>query len=40
MRDLPRKLADRFEMTPEAASKYVFAKFGDRRSLYWTSDRF
>ena len=38
--NLPKKLADRFGMAPDAASKYVLAKFGDRRSLYWTSDRF
>jgi len=30
--NLPEKLADRFGMTPAAASKYVFAKFGNLRS--------
>jgi len=38
--NLPEKLADRFGMTPAAASKYVFAKFGNLRSLFWTADRF
>ena len=38
--NLPEKLADRFGMAPDAASNYVFSKFGDPRSLYWTSDRF
>ncbi len=38
--NLPEKLADRFAMTPEAASRYVFAKFADPRSLFWTADRF
>jgi len=38
--NLPEKLAARFGMTPDDASKYVFAKFGDPRSLFWTSDRF
>jgi len=38
--NLPEKLADRFGMPPDAASKYVFAKFGDPRSLFWTADRF
>jgi len=38
--NLPDKLADRFEMAPDAASNYVFAKFGDPRSLFWTADRF
>jgi predicted N-acetyltransferase YhbS len=38
--NLPERLADRFGMAPDAASKYVFSKFGDPRSLYWTSDRF
>jgi predicted N-acetyltransferase YhbS len=36
----PDNLAKRFGMAPEAASKYVFAKFGDPRSLFWTADRF
>ncbi len=38
--NLPKKLADRFQMAPDAASNYVFAKFGDPRSLFWTADRF
>jgi predicted N-acetyltransferase YhbS len=38
--NLPEKLADRFGMAADAASKYVFAKFGDPRSLFWTADRF
>jgi predicted N-acetyltransferase YhbS len=38
--NLPEKLGERFAMTPDAASKHVFAKFGDPRSLYWTADRF
>src|ERR1019366_7650461 len=33
--NLPEKLADRFGMAPDAASKYVFAKFGEPRSLFW-----
>jgi predicted N-acetyltransferase YhbS len=38
--NLPEKLAERFGMPPDEAAKYVFAKFGDPRALYWTSDRF
>jgi predicted N-acetyltransferase YhbS len=38
--NLPDKLAHRFEMTPQAASDYFFAKVADPRSLFWTADRF
>jgi hypothetical protein len=38
--NLPEKLAARFAMSPDAASRYVFAKFADPRSLFWTADRF
>ena len=38
--NLPEKLANRFQMAPDAASNYVVAKFGDPRSLFWTADRF
>jgi predicted N-acetyltransferase YhbS len=38
--NLPEKLADRFAMAPAAASRYVFAKFANPRSLFWTADRF
>jgi predicted N-acetyltransferase YhbS len=38
--NLPQKLADRFGMAPEAASKHFFAKLSDPRSLFWTADRF
>ncbi len=38
--NLPQKLAERFGTTPDMASKQVFAKFGDLRSLFWTADRF
>jgi predicted N-acetyltransferase YhbS len=38
--NLPAALGDRFAMAPEAASKYVFARFANPRSLFWTADRF
>jgi hypothetical protein len=38
--NLPQKLADRFGMAPEAATKHFFAKLSDPRSLFWTADRF
>ena len=38
--NLPEKLADRFGMTADAASKYAFAKFASSSSLFWTADRF
>jgi predicted N-acetyltransferase YhbS len=38
--NLPDKLAHRFGIAPDAASRYVFAKFADPRSLFWTADRF
>jgi predicted N-acetyltransferase YhbS len=38
--NLPAKLAARFGVPPDAAAQYVFAKFADRRSLFWTADRF
>jgi GNAT superfamily N-acetyltransferase len=38
--NLPAKLSRRFAMAPEAAASYVFGKFGDPRSLFWTADRF
>ncbi len=38
--NLPEKLAARFAMAPQAASRYAFAKFADPRSLFWTADRF
>src|SRR5579863_10440169 len=36
----PERLAPRFAMTPEAASKHAFDLFSDTGSLYWTADRF
>jgi predicted N-acetyltransferase YhbS len=36
----PVKLGQRFSIPPDAAAQHVFAKFGDPRSLFWTSDRF
>jgi predicted N-acetyltransferase YhbS len=36
----PEKLAQRFAMTPEAASAHAFEMFADSRSVFWTSDRF
>ena len=36
----PAKLAQRFAMTPEAASAHAFEIFEDSRSLFWTADRF
>ncbi len=38
--NLPVNLGERFDMPPEAAANYVFAKFADPRSLFWTADRF
>jgi hypothetical protein len=38
--NLAQKLADRFATAPDAVGKYVFAKFADPRSLFWTADRF
>jgi predicted N-acetyltransferase YhbS len=38
--NLPEKLAARFEIDPEAAAHYAFAKFANPRSLFWTADRF
>ncbi len=34
------KLGERLAMPPDAAAHHVFGKFGDPRSLFWTSDRF
>jgi predicted N-acetyltransferase YhbS len=34
------KLARRFAATPEQAQRRAFEIFADRRSLYWTADRF
>jgi len=36
----PDRLAQRFAMTPEAASAHAFELFSDTRSLFWTADRF
>lgn len=36
----PVTLGARLGVTPEAAAKYAFAKFGSPRSLFWTADRF
>jgi len=36
----PDRLAQRFAMTPEAASSHAFELFSDTRSLFWTADRF
>ena len=36
----PDRLAQRFAMTPEAASAHAFELFSDPRSLFWTADRF
>jgi hypothetical protein len=38
--NLPDQLGYRFEMTPQAASDYFFAKVADPYSLFWTADRF
>lgn len=38
--NLPEKLGHRFEMTPQAASDYFFAKVASPHSLFWTADRF
>ena len=34
------KLAVRLDMSADAATRYVFDKFANPKSLFWTADRF